>query len=151
MDKLPLYILAGGRSSRFGSDKARAELGGRPLVRRIADALAPVADPVRVVAGPPGGYADLGFVTIADRRPDLRPLAGLEMALLDRQQLCGTGWLILCSCPATCWRFGLGGSVTSVRIEATTPAPSCSPTPTAIPSPCWPCITRICCRGSGST
>ena len=33
---LPAYILAGGKSSRFGSDKARAQVGGEALVARIA-------------------------------------------------------------------------------------------------------------------
>ncbi len=33
-------VLAGGRSSRFGSDKAMAVLEGRPLIAHVADALA---------------------------------------------------------------------------------------------------------------
>lgn len=95
---LPLYLLAGGKSSRFGSDKARALLHGQPLLCRIADALRPIADPVRVIAGTDRRYADLGLVTIADRRPGLGPLAGLETALLHMREHHGPGWVILCSC-----------------------------------------------------
>jgi molybdopterin-guanine dinucleotide biosynthesis protein A len=39
-------VLAGGRSTRFGSDKLAASLDGVPLVRRAVDALAAVTDGV---------------------------------------------------------------------------------------------------------
>ena len=39
MDRVPGYILAGGRSRRFGTDKARAEVGGTPLLRHAAASL----------------------------------------------------------------------------------------------------------------
>ncbi|MBW9062167.1 molybdenum cofactor guanylyltransferase MobA [Rhizobium herbae] len=42
-DRPPAVILAGGRSSRMGSDKAALLLGGRPLLSRIIDRLAPQA------------------------------------------------------------------------------------------------------------
>lgn len=38
-------IVAGGRSTRFGDeDKALADVGGSPMLRHVADALAPVTD-----------------------------------------------------------------------------------------------------------
>lgn len=43
-------VLAGGKSSRFGSDKALAELGGRTLLARAVDGLAGLCDTV-VIAG----------------------------------------------------------------------------------------------------
>jgi molybdopterin-guanine dinucleotide biosynthesis protein A len=42
-ERPPAVILAGGRSSRMGSDKAAVMLGGRPLLSRIIDRLAPQA------------------------------------------------------------------------------------------------------------
>ena len=36
-------VLAGGRSSRFGSDKLRAEIAGRSLLELAIDAVAAVA------------------------------------------------------------------------------------------------------------
>jgi molybdopterin-guanine dinucleotide biosynthesis protein A len=94
MDKVPVYILAGGKSNRFGCDKARVEVEGRPLLVRVATSLQPVAAEVIVIADRPGKYRDLGFETIADRRPGLGPLGGLQAALSHRND----GWLLLASC-----------------------------------------------------
>ncbi len=85
----PTYILAGGRSSRFGSDKARALLRGQPLIVRLAQR---VTGPVTVVAK--RSYEDLGLRTIPDIHPDRGPLAGLYAALRD----CHEDWLLLLSC-----------------------------------------------------
>ena len=93
---LPLYIVAGGRSVRFGSDKARAELQGVPLLIHTARALAPSASSVTVVADRADKYADLGLRTIADRAPGLGPLGGLQAALEDLPA--GDDWLLLGSC-----------------------------------------------------
>ncbi|HEX7010205.1 MAG TPA: molybdenum cofactor guanylyltransferase [Phycisphaeraceae bacterium] len=86
MTGLPVYILAGGKSSRFGSDKARAVLEGQPLILRLAQALKPWAQRLTVIADQPGKYDDLGLTTIADRTPGLGPLGGVWTALLDAQQ-----------------------------------------------------------------
>jgi molybdopterin-guanine dinucleotide biosynthesis protein A len=70
-------VLAGGMSTRFGSDKALAELGGRTLIARAVDALAGWCDHV-IVAGRPLAPAP----TIPDwPRPGMGPLAGLAAAL----------------------------------------------------------------------
>ncbi|HEY9840887.1 MAG TPA: NTP transferase domain-containing protein, partial [Candidatus Obscuribacterales bacterium] len=63
---LPVYLLAGGRNSRFGSDKARALLGGSPLILQVARLLHPYAADLKVVATTAGAYADLGLETLAD-------------------------------------------------------------------------------------
>lgn len=94
----PAYILAGGRSVRFGSDKARALVGGEPLIRRVADGLAPVAGPITAVAQQADAYADLGLATIADTAPDRGPVQGLLTALLHRLETAGPGWLLLAAC-----------------------------------------------------
>ena len=55
-------ILAGGRSTRFGDrDKAVAPLAGVPMVRRVADRLAGVDDPV-----PPGADRAAGGDPVVD-------------------------------------------------------------------------------------
>ena len=95
-----LYILAGGRSSRFGADKARAEVDGQPLIRRIAEALQNVTEQPCVVAAEPGRYADLGLTTCADPRPHLGPLAGVATALRHAaaSDLGHDRWLLITAC-----------------------------------------------------
>lgn len=74
-------ILAGGRSSRFGSDKALAALDGRALIDRVADAIAPQVDALVVV-----GRTHAGLEAVADRpAPDLGPLGGIAGALHHAQ------------------------------------------------------------------
>jgi len=102
MAPLPVYILAGGRSRRFGSDKARAELAGRPLIRRLADAVSPFALSITVVADIAGKYVDLGLHTIADREPSLGPIGGLATVLADAEVRQVGPWLALLSCD---WAF----------------------------------------------
>lgn len=94
----PAYVLAGGKSSRFGSDKARALLDGAPLIARVADVLWTGGCEVICVADVPDKYADLDLLTIADRRPGSGPLAGIEAALADRLDRYGEGWIVLASC-----------------------------------------------------
>lgn len=70
-------ILAGGRSTRFGSDKALATLDGRALIDRVADALAPQVDALIVV-----GRSHPGMAGVADRpAAGLGPLGGIAGAL----------------------------------------------------------------------
>jgi len=70
-------IIAGGRASRFGSDKAAALLDGTPLIEHAARVLAPWTAETVVV-----GRAWPGMVTVADRpRRELGPLGGLAGAL----------------------------------------------------------------------
>jgi molybdopterin-guanine dinucleotide biosynthesis protein A len=75
-----LLVLAGGRSSRFGSDKALAELEGEALALRALRRLAPLA-PLRVlvraapIAGLPAGVRQL-----ADPAPGGGPLQALRAA-----------------------------------------------------------------------
>jgi molybdopterin-guanine dinucleotide biosynthesis protein A len=77
------YVLAGGRSTRFCSDKALATVGGRPLIQHAAKAFQAAGCAVTVVADQPGKYAALGLPTIADVQPGLGPLGGLLTALRD--------------------------------------------------------------------
>lgn len=73
--------MCGGKSSRFGSDKALAEVDGRPLAAGIAASLRAVgADPVAAIGGTAGPA--FGLPTVPDRFPTEGPLGGLATALL---------------------------------------------------------------------
>ena len=70
-------VLAGGQSSRFGSDKALAELDGRTLIARAVDALAGWCEYVVVV-----GRETAPAPTLPDwPRPGMGPLSGIAAAL----------------------------------------------------------------------
>jgi molybdopterin-guanine dinucleotide biosynthesis protein A len=70
-------VLAGGQSTRFGSDKALAEVGGRSLLDRAVAALERQCDAVIVA-----GRADAPCAVVADRPgAAMGPLAGLNAAL----------------------------------------------------------------------
>jgi molybdopterin-guanine dinucleotide biosynthesis protein A len=75
-------ILAGGRSSRFGSDKALALFEGRALIDRVADALRPQLDAIVVI-----GRDYPGIASAPDRpAPDFGPLGGIAGAMHHAQR-----------------------------------------------------------------
>ena len=83
MDEISAYILAGGRSSRMGSDKAFLELRGRTLLARTLDLAKSVTERVKII-GDPNKFASFG-PAIADVFPDHGPLGGIHAALADSQ------------------------------------------------------------------
>jgi molybdenum cofactor guanylyltransferase len=70
-------ILAGGRSTRFGSDKALARWQGRPLLDHVIASLSPQCDSTIIVGRV---YNDLPSVADSPTS-DMGPLAGLAGAL----------------------------------------------------------------------
>ena len=113
---IPLYILAGGESSRFGSDKARAELGGHPLIVRVADGLRPACSSVTAVAREADLYIDLDIDTIGDDEPGQGPMGGLVTALRH-----AGGPLFLASCdlrePRADWAQQVIGAGTTAAVK----------------------------------
>lgn len=77
-------MLAGGRSSRFGSDKLAAEREGVPLLHHAVLRVAEVADDVVVVLAPGASGAGLppGVRVANDPTEGEGPLAGLHAGLL---------------------------------------------------------------------
>jgi molybdopterin-guanine dinucleotide biosynthesis protein A len=79
-------ILAGGRSTRFGGEKAVAKLGGRPLLAWGLAALAPICEAVAVCARLSSGADALGLalgceVLTDDPSHPAGPLAGVAAGL----------------------------------------------------------------------
>ena len=77
-------VLAGGRSTRFGSDKLIASYRGQPLLHHAALRVAEVCDDVVVVLAPGTDGAGLppGIRTTNDPTEGEGPLAGLHTGLL---------------------------------------------------------------------
>ena len=88
---LTVLILAGGRSSRMGVDKAWLAFDGIPLVEHLARRVAPLAGEIVFSTNTPEAYLTLlGALpvpahTVADRYPGAGPLAGLQAGLLAAQ------------------------------------------------------------------
>jgi len=75
------FVLAGGKSTRMGSDKAFLEFGGRTLLDRAIRVVTPVCDRVKIV-GDPVKFAKYESETvIADTFPGCGPLGGIHAAL----------------------------------------------------------------------
>ena len=89
-------ILAGGRSNRFGSNKALFAPDGERLIERAVRLLRPFCAQVLVSASHANAdaYRFLGLDIVEDLHADCGPLGGLE-ALLT---LCATPWMFILAC-----------------------------------------------------
>jgi molybdopterin-guanine dinucleotide biosynthesis protein A len=108
MIDMPIHgvILAGGRSSRMGTDKALLEIGGKTMLLRLAEQLVKHCSKV-VVASGDGRQEDayreaLGPAAdrvrfVRDRFPDCGPLAGLHASLSALPE--GYAFVMACDMP----------------------------------------------------
>jgi molybdopterin-guanine dinucleotide biosynthesis protein A len=74
-------ILAGGRSTRMGTNKAFASLAGVRLLDRARHTVSQIADDVMLVTNQLAPYADFPGRVVMDNVPHRGPLCGLETAL----------------------------------------------------------------------
>lgn len=75
-------LLAGGKSTRMGRDKAGVLIHGQPLWQRQLATLRALLPHELFISGKPDGpYASAGVEILADNFPGLGPLAGVEAAL----------------------------------------------------------------------
>lgn len=90
-DQVVGCILAGGRSTRMGHDKAFSKLGGRPLLRRAIDRLGPQVRHLAINTNNASPlHLALGLPLVADTFPGhAGPLAGILAALRYAQSIDG--------------------------------------------------------------
>jgi molybdopterin-guanine dinucleotide biosynthesis protein A len=74
-------VLAGGKSSRMGSNKALIQFGGKRLIEIAVDRLSGLFPEVLIIANDPDQYAYLGVTILADLIPNSGPLGGLYTGL----------------------------------------------------------------------
>ncbi len=79
------FVLAGGRSSRMGQNKALLSSGAHLLIEEVAAKLANVAGNNVAVVGPPDRFSHLPLDCLPDLRPGCGPLGGIEAALASRR------------------------------------------------------------------
>ena len=90
------YVLAGGQSTRMGTDKAMLVKEGRPLLLRAAEILEKTGAAVAIV-GHPDRYTGLGYRVIPDCFPKAGPLGGIHAALNDSE--CDWNFVLACDMP----------------------------------------------------
>lgn len=78
--KLTGIVLAGGKSSRIGQDKALLEWGGMRLVARAISIIEPLCDNILISTNNPD-LAYLGYPLVNDEHRGIGPIAGLQAAL----------------------------------------------------------------------
>lgn len=105
-EPLPLYVLVGGRSERFGQAKATYPVDGIPWAMHVASRLASDPASVAVVGkAAPAGLHGVRFV--ADQDGVEGPLAGVLAAVGDRLARVGPGCFVIASCdlvrPEAAW------------------------------------------------
>lgn len=87
-------ILAGGKSSRIGEDKAFLEFEGKRLVEWVITSLKEVGEEIIIVANEPEKFNSLGLKVVKDVLPGIGPLVGLYSGLLSSHLeynfVCGT-------------------------------------------------------------
>ena len=88
-------VLAGGRRSRFGRDKALLPIGGVPMAERVYQALAEVIRDVRIgLARADERNPVPGAPVVVDDPPGTGPMGSLRAALLAS----GSRWVFAAAC-----------------------------------------------------
>ena len=89
MDEIAAFILAGGASSRMGTDKSQLRLANQTFTERIAATLLMLTDSVTVVGRSVGNLP-----SVADIYPQWGALGGLHAALAA----CKREWAVVVAC-----------------------------------------------------
>ena len=117
------FVLAGGRSTRMGTDKAFVLLEGRTMLARALDLAHSLTSDVRIV-GDASKFASLASV-VEDLFPGCGPLAGIHTAL--RSSLSDLNLILAVDMPfvrPALLQYILGRAKTSVRAMVTVPRTS---------------------------
>ena len=118
MQSLEGFILAGGASSRMGTDKSRLVLGGQTFVERVATAQSAVTNVVSLV-GNRHANVESGLPTIPDVYEKWGALGGIHAAL----SACRAEWAAVVACDLPFVSGALLVRLTSLRSDFDAVAP----------------------------
>lgn len=90
-------ILAGGKSRRFGTNKALSLFRGERLIERLVRALRAVTDDLLIVTNTPDAYAFLGLPMVGDLVPDCGSLGGIYTGITHMASFRGV--FVACDMP----------------------------------------------------
>jgi len=91
------FILAGGKSSRMGTNKSFLRIGGSTVIERTAALLKPVFKDVVLITNNPEEYSFLKLPMFEDNYKNIGPLAGIHSALLHSKT--EKNFIISCDIP----------------------------------------------------
>ena len=74
-------ILAGGRSSRMGTNKALIPLAGKRIIEHVLERVTGLGERIFIISNSPGEYEFLGLPIYPDVFPGMGSLAGIHAAL----------------------------------------------------------------------
>ena len=103
INSLPVFkdiagiVLAGGKSLRYGSNKALAKKDGVPLIELIINRMKNIFQELVIITNTPEFYAYLEYPMYEDIIKDLGPLGGIYTALSRIDN--GTGFFVGCDMP----------------------------------------------------
>jgi molybdopterin-guanine dinucleotide biosynthesis protein A len=90
------YILAGGKSSRMGTDKGLLLFEGKPMIQYVIEQMQPVFDKLVIVSNNPE-YEKFGLEVIPDLIKDIGPAGGIYTAL--HQSETKLNFMVSCDMP----------------------------------------------------
>ncbi|MEW5960916.1 MAG: molybdenum cofactor guanylyltransferase [Chloroflexota bacterium] len=76
-----IAVLAGGQSTRMGQNKAFLPVGGRRVIERVLDVVAPLTDDLFIGANSPEEYREFGLRLAPDVYPNKAALGGIYSAI----------------------------------------------------------------------
>lgn len=91
------FILAGGKSTRYGSNKAMAEIAGQRLIERVVTVMDSVFQRLVIITNTPEEYAYLEIPMIEDLIKGLGPLGGIYTGLESLSD--EAGFFVACDMP----------------------------------------------------
>jgi molybdopterin-guanine dinucleotide biosynthesis protein A len=118
-------ILAGGKSSRMGREKALIEVDGQPLIARVAALLAPIFPQICVVTSQPDVAYAAGHPAITDTYANHGPLGGIHSALTYFQ---APTFIVACDMPFLNAPF-IGYMASTFQSDALVPEGNAGPEP----------------------
>jgi len=80
MTKLTGIILAGGKSSRMGTDKGMIDFKGKKLIEYAIEIISSLVDDIIIIANE-NSYSSLGYKVFKDSIKEIGPLGGIITAL----------------------------------------------------------------------
>lgn len=86
MGDLTIAIMAGGKSSRMGTDKSFVQLLGKPMIEHLLERVSNLGESERIlITNRPDDYAALGLPMYGDVLPEKGSLGGIYTAITHSQ------------------------------------------------------------------